>query len=87
VDPISETLEATWAEEWEKNLMEAANERVRALVNPKLYQIYDLTICKKMSASKVAGTLGVSTTRVNYATYRVSKLIKKEILHLREKLF
>ena len=86
IDP-SQALEATWAEEWEQNLVEAAGERVKRLVNPKIYQIYDLCFFKKWPVSQVATTLNVSTTRVHYANHRVNRLIKKEITRLKDKLF
>src|SRR5437764_7221809 len=41
-DPAGVQLEAVWNEEWEKNLMAAALERVKLQVSPRQYQMFDL---------------------------------------------
>jgi len=87
VDPISQTLEEIWNQEWETNLIEAATEKVKRQVDPKMYQVFDLHVFKKWPVSRVAETLGISSTRVHYATHQVSKLIKKEIAKLRSQPF
>src|SRR5436190_983260 len=63
-DPVSLQLEATWEEDWKKNLVDAAIERVKKKIDPKQFQIYDLHVVKKWSVSKVAQTLKVNTARV-----------------------
>jgi len=35
-------LEAIWDEEWEKNLLTAALERIKRQVDPEQFQIFDL---------------------------------------------
>ncbi|MDB6017240.1 MAG: polymerase, sigma-24 subunit, subfamily [Pedosphaera sp.] len=85
VDPLGLKLEAVWEEEWEKNLMEAAIERVKKKVEPKQYQIFDLYVFKSWPASKVAQVLKVSAGKVYLTKHRISHLIKKEITHLRTK--
>jgi RNA polymerase sigma-70 factor (ECF subfamily) len=85
VDPLGLKLEAVWEEEWEKNLMEAAIERVKKKVEPKQYQIFDLYVFKSWPVSKVAQVLKVSAGKVYLTKHRISHLIKKEIIHLRTK--
>src|SRR5260221_230564 len=41
-------LEAVWNEEWDRNLLTAAIERVKRLVSPKQYQIFDLHVLQKV---------------------------------------
>ena len=84
-DPSGEKLEAIWDEEWEKNLMEAAVERVKRKVDGKQYQIFDLYVFKNWPVAKVAGTLKVNVGRVYLAKHRIGALIKKEISWLRAK--
>lgn len=84
-DPASLRLEATWDEEWERNLLEAAIERVKRKVDSKQYQLFDLYVFKKWSVSRVAQTLKVNPGRVYLAKHRINNLIKKEITHLRTK--
>jgi len=40
-DPAGSALEALWDEEWEKNLLAAAIERVKKKVAPREYQVFD----------------------------------------------
>jgi RNA polymerase sigma-70 factor (ECF subfamily) len=78
-------LEAVWDKEWESNLMEAAIERVKRKVDPKLYQVFDLYVFKKWPVLKVASTLKVSAGRVYLTKHRIGSLIKKEVAHLQTK--
>ncbi len=75
-DPESLNLDATWDAEWEKNLMDAALDRVKKQVNPRQYQIFDLYVIKDWPATKVAKILGVSITQVYLAKHRIGSLVK-----------
>lgn len=84
-DPSGQKLEVIWDEEWEKNLMDAAVERVKRKVDGKQYQIFDLYVFKNWPVTKVAGTLKVNVGRVYLVKHRIGALIKKEINWLRAK--
>ena len=71
--------EAIWEDEWQKNLIEAAAQRVKEKVNPKHFQMFDLYVLKKWPMSKVTTTLGVNVGQVYIARHRIAGLIKKEI--------
>lgn len=79
-------LERLWEAEWEENLLHAALQRVRAQVNPKQFQIFDLYVMKHKPAKEVRQFLGVSATEVYLAKHRVGRLIRKEAARLRERL-
>jgi RNA polymerase sigma factor (sigma-70 family) len=82
-DPASlEAFQAAWDQEWESNLFEAAIERVKRKVDPKLYQIFDLYVCKKWPVSRVATELRISRARVYLSKHRIGKLVKMEISYL-----
>ena len=81
-DPGGFDLEAEWDREWEKNIFDAAIERVKKQVKAKQYQIFDLYVIKQWPVQKVARTLGVNVARVYLAKHRVSALIKKEVKRL-----
>lgn len=81
-DPAGFDLEAIWEEEWEKNLMDAALQRVKQKVSAKQYQIFDLHVMKNWPVQKVASTLGVSDGQVYLAKHRITNLLKEEIKHL-----
>ena len=85
-DPTGLKLESLWNEEWEKNLIDAALERVKHTVNAKQYQIFYLHVIKKSSVQKVAHTLGVNAAQVYLAKHRVGHLVKKEVKHLQTKM-
>lgn len=77
------SLEEQWDREWETNLLEAATRRVKAKSDPKQYQIFDLYVYKQWPASRVAKDLRITRAAVYVAKHRVSKLLKKEIDHLK----
>jgi len=85
-DESENTLEAVWEVEWEKNLLDAAVERVKRQVNPKQFQMFDLYVFEKWPVLKVARTLGVNVGRVYLAKHRISALLKKEIKVLETKM-
>ncbi len=84
VDPRGLHLERVWDEEWEKNVMETALQRVKAQVSPKQYQIFDLYVLKKWPVPKVASLLGVSPGQVYMARHRISRLVKAEVKKIQD---
>lgn len=84
-DEQSDPLERVWDEEWQKNLMETAIQRVKGRVSIEQYQMFDLFVLKQWSAGEVAKTLGVTIGHVYVAKHRVSKLIRREVEALEAK--
>ncbi|MBI4326123.1 MAG: sigma-70 family RNA polymerase sigma factor [Chloroflexi bacterium] len=78
-DPAGSGLTSYWNEEWEKNIVEVAIERVKRQIDPKHYQIFDLLVMHEWPARKVAARLKVNIALVYLTKHRVSKLIKKEM--------
>ena len=81
-DPARPVFEAMWQEEWEKNLMDAAINRIKQRVRPRQFQIFECYVLKQWSVSKVARTLKVSVTQVYLAKHRIGKLIQQELKNL-----
>lgn len=81
-DPASIDINAIWDEEWQKNLMDAALERVKRQVKGKQYQIFDLYVLKNWPVQQVKATLGVSMAQVYLAKHRITALLKKEVQRL-----
>jgi RNA polymerase sigma-70 factor (ECF subfamily) len=71
-------LDKVWDAEWQKNLMDAAVQRVKRRVSIEQYQMFDLFVLKQWPARDVAKTLGVTIAHVYVANHRLSKLIRKE---------
>lgn len=76
-DPVR--IESVWEDEWQKNMVEAALQRVKDRVKPKQFQVFDLYVLKGWPISKITATLGVNFGQIYLAKYRVTALIKKEI--------
>lgn len=78
-EPFVQTL---WDEEWRRNLIDAAMDRVKHRVKPLHYQSFYLSTVKELPASQVARTLGTSVAQVYLAKHRVAALVKQEIQRL-----
>lgn len=75
-------LQPAWDEEWQRNLMAAALQRVKARVTPRQYQIFDLYVLKEWPAREVIRTLHVNAAQVYLAKHRVSALVREELRRL-----
>jgi RNA polymerase sigma-70 factor (ECF subfamily) len=85
-DPTTPFVETLWDEEWQKNLVDAAMDRVKRRVKPEHYQIFYLSVVKELGASRVARTLGVSAAQVYLVKHRVAAQVKKEIQQLEKSM-
>jgi RNA polymerase sigma-70 factor (ECF subfamily) len=74
-----QAFESMWDEEWEKNLMDAALERVKRKVAPEHYQIFYLHGVKNMPARDIAQLLGASTAKVYVVRHRVARMVRREV--------
>jgi RNA polymerase sigma factor (sigma-70 family) len=81
-DPASLKLDAVWEEEWQKNLLDAAIERVKQQVTPKQFQIFDLSVLRELPVAEVKTILKVNAAQVYLARHRVGALIKNEVKRL-----
>jgi len=81
-DPNGFLPETYWNEEWERNLMDIARERIKKKVNPRHYQIFDLHMDQGWPAHKVADALNVRTALVYVVRHRLGRLLAKEIKQL-----
>ncbi len=74
-DPASLELDTVWEEEWQKNLLDAAIERVKHRVSPKQFQIFDLSILRELPVAGVKTILKVNAAQVYLARHRVGALV------------
>ncbi|MBI3850002.1 MAG: sigma-70 family RNA polymerase sigma factor [Verrucomicrobia bacterium] len=77
--------DAAWDEEWERNLVDAAMERVKVRVKAEHYQIFHLSAVKGLKPSEVARMLQVSIGQVYLVRHRLAKEVKREVERLKEK--
>lgn len=82
-DPATaQTADRVWDDEWERNILMVALERIKEKVPPRQMQIYQLYVQKEWPVSKVARTLDVSATLVYVTKHRITTLIKQEVRRL-----
>jgi len=77
-DPAGPDLERVWDEEWRKNLADAAIERVKQKVKPKMFQIFDCYVLRSWPMARVMSKLQVSRGQVYFAKYRIGALLRAE---------
>ena len=85
-DPASLDLGAVWDEEWERQLLAAAIQRVKRKVKPEQYQVFHLCVFKEWPVKKVAAQLGVSAAQVYLAKHRIGALLKREVKSVRKRM-
>ena len=81
-DESKDSFEQVWENEWQKNLLKAAIERVKAVVSPKQFQIFDYYVLREWSVSQVCLQLGINMAQVYLAKHRVNAALKKELKNL-----
>ena len=81
-DPNAENLDALFENEWRKNLLATALERVRGRFSLKQFQIFDLLVQKEWPAADVARSLGVSLANVYVTKHRIAAAVKREVKRL-----
>ena len=86
MDPVSECLDALWDAEWQKNLLDAAIDKVRRRLDPQKYQIFDFYVNKEWSSDDVAKAFGISIDQVYLAKHRVTEMITEEVKRLKMKM-
>ncbi len=84
-DQQQSNWEGAWEDDWQKNLMNAAIQRVKRRVPIEQYQMFDLFVLKDWPAKDVAKTLRVTIAHVYVAKHRIAKLIRKEVAALEAK--
>jgi RNA polymerase sigma factor (sigma-70 family) len=83
-DPTGDALDELWQREWEENLLSTATRRLRSKVSSQQLLIFRLATFNELPLTQVANKLGVSLARVYLARHRVGKLLKAEVLRLRQ---
>jgi RNA polymerase sigma factor (sigma-70 family) len=78
-------LETAWDDEWERNLMGAALERVKLRVKPEHYQIFHLSAVKGLRPAEVARLLQINIGKIYLVRHRLAKDVKREIQRLKDK--
>lgn len=85
-DPEGLGIDALWETEWKKNIFDLAVQRVKQKTGSKDFFLFHQQVIKGWTPQTVAKELGVSTAHAYVAKYRISRLIKKEVLSLEKRV-
>ena len=72
-----DTLDAIWAEEWRRAILERGFERIRKETEPSTWECFALQTFEGLSAEEVAARLGLPRTRVYNAKHRIIKRLRE----------
>jgi RNA polymerase sigma factor (sigma-70 family) len=78
-DPIARN----WDLAWDRNLAEAALDRVKKRVAPKQFQIFDLAVVKQWPTQRIAKALRVNAGYVYLVKHRIAARLRSEVRKLR----
>lgn len=83
-DPASASLGQAWEEEWRRNLVQLAMERVKAKVSPGQWQMFDLGTLQDWPTDRICALLGVNAAQLYMARMRVGRMLKAEVSAIRK---
>lgn len=75
-----------WDEEWRRNIIAMAMDRLRSRVKPKQFQMFDLFVTQNLPMSQVVRILNVNRAQVYMAKLRITPMLRDEILALEKEL-
>lgn len=82
--PDEQAFAEIWDQDWERNLLNAALEQVKAKANPRDFQIFSFCILQNKGPAETARFLNVSAPRVYMARHRITRKVAKELASLRK---
>ncbi len=85
-DNNNQSMDEVYEQEWQKNVLDAAVDRVKRKLDPQKYQIFDCYVNKEWAPEKVAATFKISVDQVYLAKHRVTELIKSEAKRLESEM-
>lgn len=81
-DPDGVDLSTFWDDEWEKNLIKVAVDKVKRQVDPQKFQVFDFYVNKGWDPEKVADSFGIATSQVYLIKHRITEMIRAEVQRL-----
>jgi RNA polymerase sigma factor (sigma-70 family) len=85
-DEGTNDLVALWDEEWRKNLMDVAVERVKRQVKARHFQVFELSVLRNWSAHQIARALNLNLGQVYLTKHRLVKLVRNEVKNIEDKV-
>jgi RNA polymerase sigma factor (sigma-70 family) len=84
--PEPSDFETAWEVEWKGAVMQAAVDKVKERVDPEFFQLWHLQVVQGMPALNLARKFGVKLSRIYFSKYKVSRLVRKEVLSMERAL-
>jgi RNA polymerase sigma-70 factor (ECF subfamily) len=75
-------VDELWEAEWQRNLFEAALDRLSRRIDPEKLQIFEFYVRKEWPAEKVAEHFAIPVEQVYLAKHRVTEALKAEVERL-----
>jgi len=85
-DKAGHTLDEFYEQEWQKNILDAAIDRVKRKMDPQKYQVFDFYVNKEWAPEKVAAAFNISVEQVYLAKHRITEMIKAEAKRLENEM-
>ena len=85
-DKNSQSIDQLYEQEWQKNLLDAAIDKVKRKIDPQKYQVFDFYVNKEWAPEKVASAFKISVDQVYLAKHRVTEMIKSEVKRLENEM-
>lgn len=80
------SFDKIWLNEWEEHMMKTALGRVKKVVPPKEFQVFDFCTLKCWAPARIAKELNLFRPQVYYLNRKVSKLLQNELRELQTEL-
>lgn len=78
-DPSPDRLSEAWEDEWRQNRLQLAVERVKQMVSPCQWQMFDLAALQACPMERITALLGVNRAQVYMAKLRIGRLLRREV--------
>lgn len=85
-DKNNQSIDQLYEQEWQKNLLDAAIDKVKRKIDPQKYQVFDFYVNKEWPPEKVASAFKISVDQVYLAKHRVTEMIKSEVKRLESEM-
>ena len=85
-DKNSQNMDQFYEQEWQKNVLDAAIDRVKRKLDPQKYQVFDCYVNKEWTPEKVAAAFRISVDQVYLAKHRITEMIKSEAKRLENEM-
>ena len=74
---VGDSFDSLWEEEWQRNVLTLALNKVRSEASPREYQLFDLYVLQQLPVRQIAKKLNVSFTRIYVAKKRIGDRVQK----------